>query len=231
MTVVSLLGEIVLTSGGGTVTTKSAALSLLLAFGLAQLVSAVYVWTFRGMSYSQGLVHAIVIGSVIACMLMLAVGNSIAAGIGIAGGLSIIRFRTALRDPRDMMFVFAALAAGIASGLGGHRVAVLGTLLFCLTVATLMVSEFGSQRRFDGLLRFQLPTTADELAVMTLLRKHTRFVAMVTLREVAQGNAMEHAYQIRLGSPKERSLLVQELEKLPGIQDVSLLLQEPTVEI
>ncbi|HEY8377062.1 MAG TPA: hypothetical protein VIK91_11260, partial [Nannocystis sp.] len=58
---------------------KSAALSLLLAFGLSQVLAAVYVWTFRGMSYSQGLVHAIILGSIIACMLMQAIGNSIAA--------------------------------------------------------------------------------------------------------------------------------------------------------
>jgi uncharacterized membrane protein YhiD involved in acid resistance len=183
------------------------------------------------MSYSQGLVHAIVIGSIIACMLMLAVGDSIAAGLGIAGGLSIVRFRTALRDPRDMMFVFAALGSGIAAGLGGHRVAILGTGMFCLAVFTLTLTEFGSQRRFDGLLRFQLPVASDEAGVMALLRKHTRFVALVTLREVAQGQAMEHAYQVRLGDPKDRAALVRELERLPGIQDVSLLLQEPTVEL
>jgi hypothetical protein len=66
---------------------------------------------------------------------------------------------------------------------------------------------------------------------MALLRKHTRFVALVTLREVAQGQSMEHAYQVRLGDPKDRAALVRELERLPGIQDVSLLLQEPTVEL
>lgn len=223
--------DVWLPGAAATASSEAAALSLLLAFGLAQAIAAVYVWTFRGMSYSQGLVHAIVVGSVIACMLMLAVGNSIAAGIGIAGGLSIIRFRTALRDPRDMMFVFAALAAGIASGLGGHRAAVYGTVLFCAATATLTWTEFGSQRRFDGLLRFRLPTSADEVGLMTLLRRHTRFVALVTLREVAQGQAMEHAYQVRLGDPKHRIALVRELETLPGIQDVSLLLQEPTVEL
>ena len=210
---------------------KAAGLSLLLAFGLAQALGAVYVWTFRGMSYSQGLVHAIVLGSIIACMLMLAIGNSIAAGLGIAGGLAIIRFRTALRDPRDMMFVFAGLGAGIASGLGAHAAAVSGTLLFCVAVVLLTVSEFGSQRRFDGLLRFQLPTDADEAAVMAMLRQYTRFVALVTLREVAQGAAMEHAYQVRLGDNKHRVALVRALETLPGVQDVSLLLQEPTVEL
>lgn len=210
---------------------KTVMMSLLLAFGLTQALGAVYVWTFRGMSYSQGLVHAIVAGSIIACMLMLAIGNSIAAGLGIAGGLAVVRFRTALRDPRDMVFVFAALAAGIASGLGAHLAAVFGTALFCLAIFILTLTEFGSQRRFDGLLRFQLPIDADEGVVMALLRRYTQFVALVTLREVAQGQAMEHAYQVRLGDHKQRAELVRELERLPGIQDVSLLLQEPTVEL
>jgi Domain of unknown function (DUF4956) len=214
-----------------TVSPETAALSLLLAFALAQVIAVVYVWTFRGMSYSAGLVHSMIIGATIAAMLMLAIGNSIAAGLGIAGGLALVRFRTALREPRDMMFVFAALGVGIASGLGAHVVALMGTVLFCVAVFTLTVSEFGSQRRFDGLLRFQLPTAADEGEVMALLRKHSSFVALVTLREVAQGQAMEHAYQIRLTDPKHRTQLIQGLERLPGIQDVSLLLQEPTVEL
>lgn len=208
-----------------------AALSLLLAFGLSQAIGAVYFWTFRGMSYSAGLVHAMVMGSTIAAMLMLAIGNSIAAGLGIAGGLALVRFRTALRDPRDMMFVFAALGVGIASGLGAHVVAVFGTVLFCVAVITLSFSEFGSERRFDGLVRFQLPVAADGNEVMALLRRHTRSVALVTLREVAQGEAMEYAYQVRLGDPRKRVELVRALETLPGIQDVSLLLQEPTVEL
>ena len=210
---------------------EAAALSLLLAFGLSQALGAVYVWTFRGMSYSQGLVHAIVLGSIIACMLMLAIGGSIAAGLGIAGGLAIVRFRTALRDPRDIIFMFAGLGVGIASGLGAHAAAIGATLLFSAAVAVLTIGEFGSQRRFDGLLRFQLPTEADEGAVMALLRRHTRMVALVTLREVAQGAAMEHAYQVRLSDHKHRAALVRDLEALPGIQDVSLLLQEPTVEL
>ncbi len=206
-------------------------LATLLSFGLSQSIAAVYVWTFRGMSYSQGLVHAIAVGGVISCMLMLAIGNSIAAGLGIAGGLAIIRFRTALRDPRDIMFVFAGLGSGIASGLGAYLAATLGAGMFCASILLLTVSEFGSQRRIDGLLRFQLPSSYDEPTVMAILRKHTRFVALATLREVAQGAAMEHSYQIRLADPQQRSELVRALEGVPSIQDISLLLQDPTVEL
>jgi hypothetical protein len=195
------------------------------------MLGAVYVWTFRGMSYSQGLVHAIILGSIIACMLMMAIGNSIAAGLGIAGGLAIVRFRTALRDPRDMMFVFAGLGTGIASGLGAHAAAICGTILFCLVVTLLTYSEFGSQRRFDGLLRFQLPVGADEAAINALLRQHTKFVALVTLREVVPGPGDGARLPGPPRRPKHRAELVRALEGVPGIQDVSLLLQEPTVEL
>jgi hypothetical protein len=207
------------------------ALAMMLSFGLSHTVAAVYVWTFRGMSYSIGLVHAIAVGGVLACMLMLAIGNSLAAGIGIAGGLALIRFRTALRDPRDIMFVFAGLGAGIAAGLGAYIAAVAGVAMFCLSIAVLTLGEFGSQRRVDGLLRFRLPTAADETAVSGLLRRYTRHFALVTLREAAQGAAMEHAYQVRLGDDRQRAELVRALEAVPGIADVSLLLQEPTVEL
>jgi len=225
------VNEFFLSGPAATASPEQAALALLLAFGLTQVIGAVYVWTFRGMSYAAGLVHAMILGSTVSAMLMLAIGNSIAAGLGIAGGLALVRFRTALRDPRDMMFVFAALATGIACGLGAYAVAVSFTGVFCLAVFTLTLSEFGSERRFDGLIRFQLPIATDEAEVMKLLRKYTSFVAMVTLREVAQGEAMLHAYQIRLSDRNRRVELVRSLEELPGIQDVSLLLQEPTVEL
>lgn len=223
--------DLALVGGPAAASPQAIALALLLTFGLTQAIAAVYVWTFRGMSYSLGLVQAIAAGGIISCMLMLAIGNSIAAGLGIAGGLAIIRFRTALRDPRDIMFVFAALGAGIAAGLGAYLAAVAGAAAFCAVMLLMMATEFGAQRRIDGLLRFQLPTRADETAVMAVIRRHTRFVALVTLRDVAQGAAMEHAYQIRLGDPAQRADLVRALEGIDGVQDVSLLLQEPTVEI
>jgi uncharacterized membrane protein YhiD involved in acid resistance len=213
------------------VTMKTVLLSLLLSFGLAQAIAATYVWTFRGMSYSRSFVLTIALGAVIASTLMLAINNSIAAGLGIAGSLAIIRFRTALRDPRDMVFVFASMAAGIASGLRVHLAAVLGTTLFCITVYLLTKVEFGSQRKFDGLLRFQLPLKIDETSIAPILSYHTSHFVLVSLREAAQGEMLERAYQVQLPEQENRAELVHELKSLPGIQGVSLLLQEPTVEI
>ena len=219
-------------SYGGPLTLKVALFSLLLAFFLSQTIAAVYIWTFRGMSYTRSFVQAVALGSVIAAMLMLAINNSIAAGLGIAGSLAIIRFRTAMRDPRDMVFVFAALGAGIACGLRAWPAAIAGTLIFCAGAVLLNFTGFGSQQIYDGLLRFQAPLGSDvEAAVAKALELNSQRFSLVTLREVAQGEQMEHAYQVRLHDTGHRAALVAALDGIPGVQGVSLMLQEPTIEL
>jgi hypothetical protein len=101
-------------------------LSTLIAFLLAHLVAIVYSRCHRGISYSSTFVQSLVLGGVVTCMLMMAVGNNLVWGIGIVGTLAIIRFRTNLRDPRDMVFIFAALASGIAAGVGAYTVGFVG---------------------------------------------------------------------------------------------------------
>jgi hypothetical protein len=211
---------------------RSALVSLLLAFGLTQAIARIYVWTFSGLSYSKTLVQSMAMGSIVTCMLMLAIGNSIAAGIGIAGGLSIIRFRTTMRDPRDMVFVFASLAAGIAAGLQAHVAAIAGTAVFALAALTLHLTAFGSRRHFDGLVRFAMPAgERGDRAIGDVLKVHCEAFVLVTLREAAQGDLMEHAYQISIPDPASRTRLVAGLQELEGLQDVTLLMQEPTLDL
>jgi uncharacterized membrane protein YhiD involved in acid resistance len=209
---------------------KQALLSVSLAFALAQAVAGIYVFTFRGMSYSRNLVQGMALAAVVTCTLMLAIGDSIAAGIGIAGGLSIIRFRATMRDPRDMVFLFAALAAGIATGLQAFPTAIAGTLAFCVAALMLHWTGYGARKEFDALLRFAAPPDADEL-IAKILRKYCTRFTLVTLREVAQGSMLEHAYHVNVPNPAARSQLLASLQQLSGVRDAVLLLQEPTLEL
>lgn len=211
---------------------RVALVSLLLAFGLTQALAATYIWTFRGLSYSRTVVQGMAMASIITCMLMLTIGNSIAAGIGIAGGLSAVRFRTTMRDPRDVVFVFASLSAGIAAGAQAHAAAILGTGVFIAASVALHFTGYGANKQFDGLLRFTAPPVPDaEAAVTRIMRANCKAFTLVTLREAAQGTAMEHAYQISIPNPETRSRLVSGLQAVPGVQDVTLLLQEPTLDL
>jgi uncharacterized membrane protein YhiD involved in acid resistance len=206
-------------------------LSILISFVLSHLVAATYSWTHSGLSYSVSFVHTLVLGGVVASMLMQAIGNNIVWGIGIVGTLTIIRFRTSLRDPRDMVFVFAALAAGIAAGVGAFTVGVLGTVTFCLVSLYLRYVAFGARNQFDGLLCFTLGTKeAERNEVAEILRRHCSRFVLASLQQVSQGDRAEHAYQVRFRREESRYHLVQGLEKVRELSNLSLMLQENQTE-
>ena len=218
--------------GTGVTDFRIALVSILSGFALAHLVAACYAWTHSGLSYSRSFVHALVLGGVVASMLMLAIGNNLVWGIGIVGTLAIIRFRTNLRDPRDMVFVFAALAAGIAAGVRAYAVGSIGTAVFCLAALYLSHSGFGAQNRFDGLLRFTIPGDSDSREqIYEVLRAHCATFILASLQQVAQGYETEHAYQVRFRREESRTHLVRDLESVEELSNLSLLMQETQVDI
>ncbi len=217
---------------GSSITFEAALFSLIAAFLLGQTIGALYVWTYRGMSYTRSYVHAIAIGAVVACTIMLATSNNLAAGIGIAGSLSALRLRIALRDPKDMIFIFAGMAIGVSCGLSAFAVAIAGTAVFCLGIAALTLVEFGQNQVFEGLLRFYAPVTAEtEQKIMGVLKRYSGRFALTTMREVRQGTAMEYAYHLRTKSAGDRVPMVRDLESIAGVDGVTLHYQDSAQEL
>jgi uncharacterized membrane protein YhiD involved in acid resistance len=207
-------------------------LSMLVSFVLCQLIAAVYSWTFRGLSYSRGFVISLALTGVVATLLMLAIGNSVARGLGLLGTLAIIRFRSTLRDVRDMMFIFSSLAVGISVGVQAYMVAIVGAVLFCLFTLHLTFAPFASRRQYDGLLRLNSSSDprVDEV-LKVVLRQHCSTFVLVNLREVAQGGRLEHAYQVKLRDPSYRDHLLSALRSIAEVEDVSLVFQDPALEV
>ncbi len=215
---------------GEGITLSAVLLSLILTVVLSWGVAFIYVWTFHGMSYSRSFVHSMCLGSPVACMLMLAINNNVAAGLGIAGSLAFIRFRTSMRDPKDMVFLFAALGAGIACGLRAHAAALIGTVLFVGLAVFLSYTEFGQRRHFDGVLRINLPKDAADQLPALLKQEASRF-ALVSIRDVAQGARVEYVYQLELRDHQRRPELLQAALALPGATDVSLMVQDNAISL
>lgn len=208
-------------------------LSFLSAFLLSSLIAYVYEKTFQGLSYSRGLVQSMILGSLISCLLMIAIGDNIARGIGIVGSLAIIRFRTNLRDPRDLIFLFASLGVGVASGVQSYSTAVIGAFFFCTAVFILYISPFGTRRKHDGLIRFQIPNGQVAIdAVSEVMKNNTKHFVLVTMREVAQGEVFDYAYQVKLSVKKQANQeLISALSKVEGIRGLTYTNQEATVEV
>lgn len=209
-----------------------ALLSFLVALALSTIIALVYEKTYQGLSYSRNLVQSMILGSLVSCLLMIAIGDNIARGIGIVGSLAIIRFRSNLRDPRDLIFLFASLGVGVASGVQSYLTGIIGALIFCSAAYLLSISPFGRRFRQDGLLRFQVPS--DPLtteAVTQILQQNTKRFVLVTIRELSQGALFEYAYQVKLQSSADELTLITALEKVAGIRGISYTTQEATVEV
>ena len=207
-------------------------LSTLLAFLLSQCIALTYERTYEGMSYSRSLFQTLAMVSIISATLMYTIGNNLARGIGIAGIFAIIRFRPNLRDPRDIVFVFASLAVGVACGINAYSLAITGAAIFIGAAFYLKYIPLGSRRHFDGLLRFQMaPDPAQNEQVNSLLKESCRTFHLVTLREVSQGEQLEYAYQIKLRQTDHKDALIYMLKRIPNVVGVNLMMQETTVEL
>lgn len=206
--------------------------TVLLSFLLATLIAITYEKTFRGLSYSRNFIQSMILGSIAAGMIMQAIGDSLARGLGMLGALAIIRFRTSFRDPRDIIFMFAAMASGISCGVMGYGIAVIGSLGFCAAAVFLYFSPLGEYRYYDGLLRFNMASeSAARGDLENALKTHCRTFALITLRETTQGARLEYAYHVKLKPGRSRDGLVDAVRKMESAKDVSLMLQETTVEV
>ena len=212
-------------------TWQTVLLSCLVAFLVSTCIARIYEMTYQGLSYSRSLVHSLILGSIISCMIMLAIGDNLARGIGIVGSLAIIRFRTNLRDPLELVFVFAALGSGVAAGVQSYVTAITGGAVFCLTAWILKSTALGARRRHDGMLRFQIPasTTAGR-DVESIIKKETRYFSVMAMRDVAQGEMIDYTYQVKFREPEAKSKLMKMLEHIEGLHGLTYLSHQSDID-
>jgi uncharacterized membrane protein YhiD involved in acid resistance len=207
--------------------------AMLLSFVLCSVIAKLYQVTFQSLSYSRSFVHTLILGGMITCMVMMSMGDSIARGVGVLGALSLIRFRTVVRDPRDMMFLFASLGLGIACGAGMFAVAVTGCVLLSSVIALLHWAPFATHRRYEAMLRFLVEANDDKARtdVDAVLAECCSAYTMLAMREAVQGDLLEYSYQVRLIDPSYQVDIIKKLEALESIAEVNLVMQRTTVEL
>jgi uncharacterized membrane protein YhiD involved in acid resistance len=206
--------------------------SLLICFVLTSALATVYRWTFQSLSYSRSFVHTMILSSMVVAMIIMTVGNSLARGLGILGSLAIVRFRTPVRDTRDLAFLFACLGIGVACGSAVYGVAVIGTVMIGGAAMLLHWSPFASRRQHEALLRFVLPKdSASEEKVKAIMRRTCSAFSLIALREIHQGELIEHCYQIRLLDPSYQSAIIGDLGEIEDLSEPNLLLHRSTVEL
>lgn len=206
--------------------------ALMLAFVLGTVVALLYMKTFQGLSYSRNFIHCLVLCPLVTAVAMQAIGDNLARGIGMVGAISLLRFRSNLKDPRDMFFLFASLAVGVACGVHSYSIAAIGCIGFVLASLVLASSPFGHSNQYDGLLRFNLGKSLHtSKALENLMAEYCKSFALVTIREIAQGERLDYSYQFKLKKTYSYNDFLAKLQELDNIKGVNLMLQENTVEV
>ena len=135
--------------------------TLLYAVTLGTFVAFTYDKTTNKVDRPDHFLHALVLVTIVAAVVIQAIGDSIARGLGMIGALSIIRFRTTVRNPRNIVFMFSAIVIGIACGVLGFTIALMGTIVFCLTAFILKYSWQHKQALPIGMINVQVDSVKD----------------------------------------------------------------------
>lgn len=199
--------------------------NLIVALLCGLLLSLVYRATYRGPSYSVTFVNALVLLTIISSIVIMVIGNNIARAFGLVGAMSIIRFRTAVRDTMDLVFIFLSLAIGMACGVGLAVVALVGAVMASLVVTLLTYTHFGAPRRRHFLLQI-LRQSADQTDISQMLAKQCRSLKLVSLKNVGMNDMTECNYHITMRDTRKTEKIVQHLRQLPGVLQVNVYFDE-----
>lgn len=204
-------------------------ISLFLSFFLNIVLAHVYKITHRGVSYSQSYVITMVMIGVTVSVIMLIIGSNIARAFTLVGALSIIRFRNAVKETRDVGFIFVAMAIGMACGTRFYGVAIVFTLaLSSMIIAMTSLDMFARSTR-QRILKIFIPETVDpETDFADLFYESLDSSFLLGMESVRQGVFTEVIYSVVLKkgvSPRE---FMQKLRELNGNAKVSLTQSDST---
>lgn len=199
--------------------------NLLVALVCGLILSIIYRLTYRGPSYSVTFVNSLVLLSIIAAIIVMVIGNNVARAFGLVGAMSIIRFRTAIRDTMDLVFIFLSLALGMACGVGLSAVAISGTMMAGLVVIALTYTHFGAPRRRHFLLQI-IYHAAEQTDLSHLLARFCRSLKLVSLKNVGLEDLTESNYHITLRDARKTEEMVRTLRQTPGVQQVNVFFDE-----
>ena len=200
----------------GGVSLLDMALALTLAFGLGLFILLVHKKTFSGVMWSSSFGVTLVALAMITTMTILAVTSNVVLSLGMVGALSIVRFRTAIKEPLDIAFLFWAIAVGIVLAAGLIPLAVFGSVIIGVTLLVLV----NRKSRCDPYIAvLQCDGQDSEARAEEYLRQNTR--RCVVKSKTVQKDAVELHFEIRLRD--EGTGFVNALADLPGVRSAVLV--------
>ncbi len=189
-------------------------IALVAAFIMGVLIFAVYKKFYAGVIYSRTFAVTLVGMTVLTCMVTLAISTNIVISLGMVGALSIVRFRTAVKDPMDLLYLFWAITTGITVGAGMYMLAVLAALIMILMIL-LFYHKQQNGKIYIAVIHYTGDEAGDE--VIRAFGKRKYFVKSKTMRKEKTEMAVE------IFCRQNDMDFMEKIRLIPQVDDVTLI--------
>lgn len=224
-----MLETIIKSTTGESFTLTNSLLVIGTSIILGILISVVYMKTNKESSVNSGFSTTLIMLPVIISIIILLVGNNVARAFSLAGAFSIIRFRSAPGDPKDISYIFFTLAIGLTCGMGYVTYAVLFTLILSAVMIILHITKFTEPKNKTMQLKITVPEDLNYEGVFEeVLNNYTVSYNIKKVRTRDFGSLFELTYLISLKPDISQKSFIDELRCRNGNLNITLTLSNPS---
>ena len=218
-----MLETIISSTTGESFTLANALLVIGSSIILGLLISLAYMYTHKKEGYTPGFTITLIMLPVIISIIILLVGNNVARAFSLAGAFSIIRFRSAPGDPKDISYIFFTLAVGLACGMGYIGYGVIVTVILCIIMIVLDKIKFAVPKTKNMRLKILVPEDLNYEGVFDkILDSYSTNWATESVKTKDFGELFEISYKIHLKEGVSQKNLIDELRCKNGNLTIAL---------
>ncbi|MGE5860954.1 MAG: DUF4956 domain-containing protein [Ignavibacteria bacterium] len=188
------------------------------------IIALFYRWTYRGDGYSLSFIHSLVILSMITAIVIMTIGNNLARAFGLVGAMSIIRFRTPIKEAMDIVYIFFSLAIGMAAGVGLHMIAFLGTIVIGCVLLILTKANLFSKNKEKYLLQFKYFTSENlkDPPYTAILNLYCKRYNLINIKSTGEEEQLELSYYADVKNKNLNDKFIGDLNRIEGISDINI---------
>ena len=206
-------------------------INLLISFVLGLVISFVYKKTHRGLSYSQSFVVTNIFIAVIVCMVIMIIGNNLARAFALVGALSIIRFRTVVKDTKDTAYIFWSLAVGMAAGTGSYFLALAGTVIITFIAIILYATNYGSIYKSEFILQFRSANGNDKKNEYNkIISEYTKSSKLLNVESSGDNKSLKLSFDVVMKEDKSYDQFVTDLSNIQDLTEVIVIAAKNDVD-
>ncbi len=213
----------ILSEYNSSVTTKHFFVCLCSALIIGFLISLLYMASHRKEGYSQSYVITMTMLPAIVCIILLTI-NSLAGALSVAGAFSLVRFRSVPGDPKDISYIFFAMAAGVACGVGYIGFAVFFFIILGIVMFAFSATNFGASKKRHMTLKITIPEDLDYQGVFDpILAQYTEFYKLRRVKTTNFGTLFELIYSVDVSEDLNQKKFIDELRAHNGNMTINLV--------